>query len=212
MVLHDDQVRTSTSQPLTDQELVKRAVAGCHDAFEILISRYSLRLFHFLRHRMSNQQDAEDVIQETFIKAFQNIHRYQPQWKFSTWLYTIASRLAISFYRSRRWKFSQLTQSHDSRSLTELADAAQSMSFPAENLHNLWTLARQLKPDQYDILWLFYAEELPVADIASVVNKSQIHVRVLLHRARLKLIRLTTPVSETANSSAKPSPQKASVY
>jgi len=89
------------TKQLSDKELVSKVVAGSQASFEELVYRYSPRLFHFLRHKVSTDEDIKDLIQETFLKAFRNIDRYNPDFKFSTWLYTIAVRLAISDYRSK---------------------------------------------------------------------------------------------------------------
>ena len=179
----------SDFQQLSDEELAREAGAGSHRCFELLVFRYSSRLFQFLRSRISTDQDAEDLTQDTLVKAFQNIKNYDPNYKFSTWIYTIASRLAIDFFRTQGRK----TQMTAFNTFTDALPDSASHSDPHENLlqddyyKNMWLTARTLKPDQYEALWLRYAEDLPLKEIAEVMNKSQIYVRVLLHRARLKL-------------------------
>src|SRR4030066_1738197 len=93
---------TKAAVNATDEELAVRAVAGSRPSFEELVSKYSLRLFHFLRSRSGSDEDVEDLVQETFLKAYRNIGRYDPQRKFSTWLFTVAIRLSISRHRSQR--------------------------------------------------------------------------------------------------------------
>ena len=85
---------------LSDEKLASKVATGSRSSFEELVSRYSSRLFYFLRHRFKTDQDIEDLIQETFLKAFRNIDRFNPERKFSTGLYTIAIRQAISRFRS----------------------------------------------------------------------------------------------------------------
>lgn len=92
------------TKPITDEELALETQAGSRRCFEELIERYSPKLFHFLRPKISNVSDIEDIIQETFYKLYKNIFRYDPQWKFSTWLYTAVNRQAISHYRSKQNK------------------------------------------------------------------------------------------------------------
>ena len=96
----ETEVNRATAVP-TDEELAARAAEGSRTAFEELVSRYSPRLFHFLRSRSGAGEDVEDLVQETFLKAYRNIGRYDPSRRFSTWLYTIAFRLAISRHRSQ---------------------------------------------------------------------------------------------------------------
>ena len=86
----------------TDEELALEAQAGSRRCFEELTARYSSKLYHFLRPKISNVSDVEDIIQETFYKLYKNIFRYDPKWKFSTWLFTIATRLAYSHFRRSR--------------------------------------------------------------------------------------------------------------
>ncbi|UCC39040.1 MAG: RNA polymerase sigma factor [Candidatus Aminicenantes bacterium] len=168
------------AKQLSDKELVSEVAAGSQTSFEELVARYSPRLFHFLRHKVSTDEDIEDLIQETFLKAFRNIGRYNPDFKFSTWLYTIAVRLAISSYRSNKTKDMTFVPVSSSPEPPEIV-------IQKEESQNIWILARALKKDQYEALWLRYAEDLSVKEIAKVMKKTQVYVRVLLHRARLNL-------------------------
>src|SRR5512143_3621656 len=83
----------------TDEELACEARAGSRRSFEELASRYRRRLFVYLRPRLASDEDAEDMVQDTFLKLYRNIEGYDPAFRFSTWLYTSASRLAIDSFR-----------------------------------------------------------------------------------------------------------------
>jgi RNA polymerase sigma-70 factor (ECF subfamily) len=163
----------------SDQELVAKAQTGSVPAFAELISRFETRLFNFLLRRSTaagrSVIGTEDLTQETFVRAWQSIHRYQPRYRFSTWLFTIGARLARDAQRTqRRWR------THDQRAgqaWHEQTDAAP-----------LWDLAEQvLTQDQHSALWLRYAEDLSIAETARVLGRTQIGTRVLLHRARTRL-------------------------
>jgi RNA polymerase sigma-70 factor (ECF subfamily) len=172
--------RNLTVKHLSDEELASRIAAGACSLFEELVSRYSVRLFHFLRHRTETDQDIEDMVQETFLKAFRSIDRFNPEWKFSTWLYTIAGRSAISRHRSNKKMRSNPT-------------AASSIPGPEEIViqkqesQNLWEMANLLPEKEYEALWLHYAEDMSIKEIARVTKKKPVSVRVLLYRARLNL-------------------------
>lgn len=173
---------------LTDEELALESGAGSHSSFEELVFRYTPRLNQFLRQKTADPLDAEDLTQETFIKAYRNIEKYDSRWKFSTWLYTIAVRTAVSHFRASRVRETvplPLSHSLDSRE----HDDELIMQI---DRRNLWLLARRLKPDQYDALWLRYTEEMTVKEIATVMKKSSVHVRVLLHRARANMAKLAS--------------------
>jgi RNA polymerase sigma-70 factor (ECF subfamily) len=167
-------------QHLSDEELASKVATGSRSSFEELVSRYSSRLFYFLRHRFKTDEDIEDLIQETFLKAFRNIDRFNPELKFSTWLYTIAIRQAISRFRSEKKRSTSLDPppSHSD---------PQEIVIQKEESRNIWHLASKLGKKQYEALWLHYGEDMPIKEIAKILKKKPITVRVLLHRARLNL-------------------------
>ena len=172
--------KATISKQLTDEDLAIEVASGSRTAFEELVRRYSPRLFHFLRPRISTNQDIEDLVQETFLKAFRHIDRYNPEYKFSTWLYTVAIRLAISHYRANKPKDLSSIPNHisiDPEEIVTRKDQSQKM----------WVLAKSLHSKQYEALWLRYMEDMAIKEIASVMNKTPVQVRVLLHRARLNL-------------------------
>ena len=91
----------SVSLPKTDEELARKATAGDMDAFEELVRRRRQGLVRFLASFSQSASDAEDLAQETFLRAYRNLSRYDPRKPFLTWLYVIARRLAINFKRNR---------------------------------------------------------------------------------------------------------------
>lgn len=188
--------QTSSIKHLSDEEIASLAAAGSPDPFDELVFRYSARLCHFLRHKTQTDQDVEDLAQETFLKAFRNIDSFDPKRKFSTWLYTIAVRQAISRYRSERPKQPIVPKNP--------APDPQEALIQKEQSQNLWHHAKTLQPKEYEALWLRYAEDMSVKDLAKVLKKKPITVRVLLHRARLNLAKKMRPeiTSENLESTA----------
>jgi len=189
---------------LTDEELAARAAAGSRPSFEELVSKYSLRLFHFLRSRSGSDEDVEDLVQETFLKAYRNIGRYDSERRFSTWLYTIALRLSISRHRSRRERPLPLGPEgpeHPSPGPQESLISKEE----SREAGSLWLIARTMKANEYEVLWLRYAEEMPVKEIARAMKRSLVGVRVLLHRSRVKLgkkLREPSPAAGLADAAA----------
>lgn len=164
------------------EQLARRAQAGCVRSYEQLVDQFKGRLAGYLQQLLGNEQDAEDIAQETFVKAFHNLHRYNPQYRFSTWLYTIGKNTAISYKRGRRPTESIETWSEK---LTAPAEPFGS----SEEVAQIWTLARKLKPKMFEVLWLRYAEDFEIPEIARVMKTNVIYVKVLLHRARNELAR-----------------------
>lgn len=176
-----------STDTMSDEELASRARAGSRSYFEQLAIRYAKRLYHFLRPRVGNEQDAEDLVQETFLKIYLNLNRYDAAYKFSTWLYTVASRLAISFHRKRRVPEAPLMMASTS------GDPRMAF-FQEEDARNIWSTARELPPDQFQALWLRYVENMSMVEICTIMKKSRVHIRVLLYRARSKLIEWLNPM------------------
>lgn len=173
---------TSCSPPC-DEELVAQCQQGNIKAFDELLNRFQDRIYRFVRSRVNDQQDAEDITQQAFVKAYHNIDRFNPNYRFSTWIFTIARRLVISHYRASR--------PHD-----ELDDhhPAPCAAHPGEGLdqinsyNNVWHVAKQVLPEaQMTVLWLKYHEDLSVKEIAAIMDKTNTHVKVMLHRGRNKL-------------------------
>jgi RNA polymerase sigma-70 factor (ECF subfamily) len=145
-------------------------------------------VLNFVYQMTRQRQDAEDLTQQTFVKAFQHIDRVDPTRPIINWLLTIARRTTLNHFRSvRKWEFVP----------TELASGDPS---PARQLEqqerseNLWARARRmLSQREFEVLWLRVAEEMSVEETARVVGLTQIHVKVLVHRARQHLLKGECP-------------------
>lgn len=170
-----------TLHDLSSEELARRAQHGCRASFTELVHRHTPGLQAFLGRRTPEGHEAEDLMQDTFIKAYQNLGRYDDSWRFSTWLFTIAARLAVS--RGRQ------------RSRERLAPGipaylvASDLTDQQEQRESLWAMAARLPRAQYEALWLKYRQDLPVKEIARTMGKSQVNIKVLLYRARISLAR-----------------------
>jgi len=184
---------------LSSQQLAWRAKNGCRAAFAELVRRYSSALLQFLRHRNLSSHDAEDLLQETFIRAYTNIHRFRPCCSFSAWLFTIAARLAASHHRAARSTLPlPTTAAHTPTPDGQLAQT--------ETAAGLWALARQLPLLQYQSLYLRYARQMSIKQIAKTLGKTQISIKVLLHRARLNLAEklLASPLAHELHLHPRP--------
>jgi RNA polymerase sigma-70 factor, ECF subfamily len=170
-----------TTEPADLIALVQRAQGGEVEAFAGVLEQFERRVFHFVLRMLRNAHDAEDVTQDTFIKAWRHLASFRPRNSFSTWLFTIARRTALNHIRARR-PTEELGE-HDEVMHENPRDAAADR----EHAEAVWNLARRLKPDQYEVLWLCYGEGFSVNEIARIMNTNSLRVRVLLHRARKRL-------------------------
>jgi len=169
-----------TTAKASAEELALRSQQGCKASFAELVERYGPRLLAYMQQKTGNVEDAEDLVQDTFVKAYRNIHRYQSTFRFSTWLFTIATRLTNSHYRSQRSPPIAFEAQLDDRE----PDAA---AVEHESRQGLWALARTLSDNQYQALWLKYVEDMSIKEIAKVMSRTQVSVKVLLYRARMNL-------------------------
>jgi RNA polymerase sigma-70 factor (ECF subfamily) len=175
------------ASPLAARTAEELAVLAQRDnvaAFGELVTRFEGRLFNFLLRRVSSRVEAEDLVQEAFVRAWEHIGSYDPTWRFSTWLFTIASRMAVSEHRRRR-----VAVTIDSAEQVGRRDADLAESEHAEQLGSkLWAMAKDLlRDDQHTALWLRYAEDMTIGEIARVMGRTQVGVRVALFRARQRL-------------------------
>jgi RNA polymerase sigma-70 factor, ECF subfamily len=186
----------SDFQTCSDEELARQSQAGSLAAFEELVYRYEGRVYGFVANWCGNGADAREVTQDTFVRAFQAIDRFDCRRGFAAWLFTIARRKCIDRHRAAPPAADAL--------MPELPDDNDPAELLArqEERRGLWELARCRLPEaQFQALWLRYVEELSVAGIAQVLRKTQTHVKVLLFRARavlgreLKAAEICAPVA-----------------
>jgi RNA polymerase sigma-70 factor (ECF subfamily) len=170
---------------LSPEDLAERAAAGSVASYGELVTRFEVRVFNFLLRKMGSRADAEDLAQEAFVRAWERIASYDRRWRFSTWLFTIASRLAVSHYRRQR---PVVTSGELDRADAPVADSGTDPEADRKLGAHLWALAAQtLGEEQHEALWLRYAEDMEIGEIAAVMGKTHVSVRVCLFRARQAL-------------------------
>src|SRR5215813_2003028 len=98
---------------LTDLAFVTKARAGDADAYRVLVERHSRALFRLAFRMTGNESDAEDVVQETFLRAYRQLGKFDERASFGTWLYRIATNCALDLVRSRKRRSEQLAPQAD---------------------------------------------------------------------------------------------------
>ena len=163
----------------SETALIAAAKRGSVAAFTELVAAHRGGLLRFLVSRTSSYADAEDALQDTLINAFRYLRSYDAKWRFSTWLYRIAINNAASMRAAESVEVGELNN-EESGPLEHCIAAAER--------ENLWLSARRLLNDEvYTAMWLRYAEDMSVNDIAAVLERSVSWTKVNLLRARRQL-------------------------
>jgi RNA polymerase sigma factor (sigma-70 family) len=189
--------KTLVSSPERQQEadadlaVVRRVQAGDVAAFDQLIRKYRERLFGVVYNLTSNREDTADLVQDSFIKAFQSINRFQGQASFFTWLYKIAVNTTLTHLRKNKLRtfFSlEKIQEEDpsSKVLTQLTDksGADRDAYLRELQEKLNEALQKLSIKHRTVITLFEIDGLSHAEIADVMECSEGTVRSRLHYAK----------------------------
>ena len=167
-----------------EQAEVREAGAGNGRAFEALVNRHGRRVFNFLLQLTRHRQDAEDLTQRTFIKAYQGLGRFDPERPLINWLFTIARRSALNHFRdTKRWE--------EIPADSEAVDASPARQAEArEGTENIWARARLvLSQREFEVLWLRFGEELSTEETARAAGLTVANVKVIVFRARQQLLK-----------------------
>jgi len=179
------------SPDLTDEQLIALFQQGEEEAFLALVGRYKDRLMNFVFRFLGDYEEAEDLVQETFLRVYKNRHAYQEIAKFSTWIYTIAGNLARSELRKRKRR-KTVTMSQLAQEDREY-DPADTTAGPLDEAMSSYSLAEIEKaihslPEPFKtIILLRDIQELSYEDISKILDIPMGTVKSRVNRARLKL-------------------------
>ena len=171
-----------------DIELIQLVLAGNESVYAQLVDRYKNFVFTIVLRYVKGREDAEEVAQDVFIKAYRSLQDFRGASKFSTWLYTITTTTSLSFLRKKQLE----VQSLDNEKVFASADNIDSgMSANQIEQKSKITMVNQaislLSPDDAQVITLFYKGEQTLDEIAQIMGKETNAVKVQLHRARTRL-------------------------
>jgi RNA polymerase sigma-70 factor (ECF subfamily) len=176
----------------TDQQLISDYLSGDENALSEIIGRYLKPIFSFIYRLTSNPQDAQDITQETFIKAWRNLKKYKTGESFRTWIFTIAHNTAIDWLRKKRnLVFSDFENSKGENFLEEnIADTSllpDEIIIQNENKQLIEDALSKLPPTYKEVIILHYMNELTFDEIGQVLKKPLNTVKSQHRRALLAL-------------------------
>ncbi len=176
------------STGLNDNEIISQVLSGDHQAYAGLVNRYQNYVFTLTLRMVKSREDAEEVAQDVFIKAYKYLADFKGASKFSTWLYTIVNNTCISFLRKKKLDIHSL----DNEQVFEVADN-QDSGMRANLVEQKSRLAMVndaiglLNRDDAQIITLFYKAEQSLEETAQILGIEVNAAKVRLHRARTRL-------------------------
>lgn len=174
----------------TDEQLVRKSQSDDERAFGELVSRYESKVYSLALKMLRNPEDAEDVLQDTFLRAYRGIKSFKGNSTFSTWIYRITANSALMRLRKRQLPTVSIDDADEREAPINIADWAPG---PVEQMLNQETQAAMteaidaLPPEFRQVFVLRDIEELSNAEVAEILDLSVAAVKSRLHRARLKV-------------------------
>lgn len=168
-----------------DNIVIKQVLQGKQKAYEILVKRYQNYVFTIVQKVISQREEAEEVAQDVFIKAYRTLRSFKGESKFSTWLYTIAYRTAIDYARKKKYPISSIEREDGVLQIADTNSPMPNEKMQQSNLRELLNKQiKNLKPEAASVVTLHYLQEKSVKEIAEITGLSLSNVKVKLFRAR----------------------------
>jgi RNA polymerase sigma factor (sigma-70 family) len=173
---------------LSDIELIEQTLAGNQFAYADLVKRHQRFVFTLALRFSKNREDAEEIAQDCFIKAYRSLSAFQKQSKFSTWLYTIVYTTSMTFLRKKRVDTDSIDDENTYLQLENQSGGMKNnMAEIKSRSYHLQQAIGQLSPDDAAIITLFYMGEQSLDEIGQTLGIEPNTVKVKLFRARQRL-------------------------
>ncbi|KQU19386.1 RNA polymerase subunit sigma [Bacillus sp. Leaf13] len=172
------------------KERINQVLKGDHNAFGEIVELYKDKVFQICFRMLGNRQEAEDLAQEAFVRAFVNIRSFNVQMKFSTWLYRIATNLCIDRLRKKKPDYYLDAEVSGTEGLNMYSQIASDMAKPEDEVESLElqeTIQVEIMklPEKYrSVIVLKYIEELSLKEISEILDLPVGTVKTRIHRGR----------------------------
>jgi RNA polymerase sigma-70 factor (ECF subfamily) len=186
----------------TDENLISDILTGDVEAYAILVKRYQKPIFNLMMRSTSCEEDAFDLTQETFIRAYEKLDRFKPSARFFPWLYTIGMNLARDFSRgtrTREIKTEELYQTQKHLSLE--SDQAESL-FERIDAQRVKETLQKLPLEYREAVILRFHEDMSIREVALAIGISVSGAKMRIHRGLLKLRRLLSAEESQATQTS----------
>jgi len=171
---------------LSDQEIIDSVRKGNESDYSIIINRYKNKAFSMLKRMLKNEFDAEEVLQDCFLKAYNSLNSFKGEAKFSTWFYRIVYNSALTKLSSQKRKIeTEMTSVEDHFDLESNYNADE---IEKKDINELVHKIINKLPEKYSaIITMFYLNEMSIEEISEVMQITVSNVKVMLHRSRNSL-------------------------
>lgn len=171
----------------SDAHYIEQVLQGDRQAYARLIEKHKQMVFTVALRIVRNREDAEEIAQDAFIKAFQSLPAFKQESKFSTWLYRIAYNAAISKTRKKKLETAPIeVDVVENYTLDEVFENMERLD-DTEQKAVVQKLFDALNEDESALITLYYYQRVQTEEIAEITGLSQSNVKVKLHRIRLKM-------------------------
>lgn len=169
-----------------EQRLIQKVREGDTEAFAPLVERYSRPIFALVVGIVGQREEAEELTQDIFLKAYTNLSTFSFRSSFSTWLYRIACNTALTAVRRRQRRFALFDFSRAER-LPEVSDEGELAELSEAQEQALRSALDRLDPDERALIQLHYYENRPLSECGEILSLTESNTKVRLHRIRKKL-------------------------
>lgn len=175
--------RSESADPAGDRELVQAIRSGDSAAFEVLVRRKTSKVYGLCYRVIGNAEDAKDIAQLVFLKLWENLNKYDPQYAFDTWLYRMVTNVAIDFLRSRQSRDAAVNS--NLRLVRTATDQQQAVTLQHKEVERIFNeVSSGLSPKQKMIFVMREMEDISSAEISRILGCRESTVRNHLFNAR----------------------------
>ncbi|MEK3885323.1 RNA polymerase sigma factor SigW [Paenibacillus sp. PL2-23] len=173
-----------------ENRLARLALKGDQQAFAELVDLYQDKLYHMAYRMLSNRQEAEDVVQDTFLRVYKNLDRFDETLKFSTWIYRIATNLCIDRLRKRKPTYSLDAESQEYEGLDGYSMIPSDNKTPETELilsdtqRIIHQAMESLPPKYKTVMMLRYIQDLSLQEVGDILGMPVTTIKTRVHRGR----------------------------
>ena len=173
---------------LNETDLIARVLDGEPRAFSVLLKRYQHPVHSLIRQIIPGREDAEELTQDVFVKAFASLRSFRGSSSLSTWLYRIAYNTTISYTRKKKLRYSEIDEKFFNNIPDEWVDEMLDRENDEGLMKQIEAAVERLNPQEKALISLYYVQERSVKEISDITALTPENVKIKLYRVRKKIV------------------------